>query len=145
MLMLTTVLVAGMATMPPPAHPRKPEILPCPSIEVLKADALRPPRKPVFSARQVGDLEFVLTSSHKLAGQQVQLKLLTPSGHLYQTLNGTLAAPRHRHHSAETRLRLPVSGTLIERSSLYGNWHAELLLDGSTTACRRPLSFTLNR
>ncbi len=110
-----------------------------------KADARHPPRKPVFSVRRVGDLEFLLTYPRKLAGHRVELKLITPSGHLYQTISATLEAPPHRRASAELSLRLPVSGTLIERSALYGRWRAETLVDHRLAVCRRPLRFTLNR
>jgi hypothetical protein len=144
MLMLMTVLVAG-AAMAPPARVEKPVVLPCPTVEVQKAGERRAPRKPIFSARQVGDLEFVLTYSHRLTGRRIELKLLTPSGHLYQTLTQTLGPPRHRHPSGQTSLRLPVSGTLIEHSSLFGNWRADTFIDGSPSACRHPLRFTLTR
>jgi hypothetical protein len=144
MLMLTTVLIAGAVTSTP-VRVEKPHVHPCPTVEVRKAGASRPPHRLVFPVRQAGDLEFVLSYPSKLSGQRVALKLLTPSGHLYQALNATLAAPRHHHASPETILRLPVSGTLVERSSLYGEWRAGLFLDGSSTACRRPLRFTLTR
>jgi hypothetical protein len=144
MLMLTTVLVAG-AAMATPAHADKPLRLPCPTIELRKAGAPRPPRRPVFSARQVGDLEFVLDYDHRLAGRRVELRLMTPSGHLYQTLADTFAPPRHHHPSGDLLLRLPVSGTLIERSSLFGEWRVDTFLDGNPTACHHPLRFTLTR
>jgi hypothetical protein len=144
MLTLMTVLAAGALTAAP-VRVETPMMRPCPTVEVRKAGELRTPRRLVFSARHVGDLEFVLTYPRRLTGRRVELKLYTPRGHLYQTLSETLGPLRHRHAPGQVSLRLPVSGTLIEQSALFGKWSVEPVLDGTPTACHGGGHFTLTR
>jgi hypothetical protein len=101
-----------------------------------------------FSASKVLDLEFwvVLPSTNATSGRSVELKLFTPSGHLYQTLAASVAArpvagrpPRFQ----TVTLRLPVAGTPIVNNSLYGQWSAEAYLGGSTSPCARARKFQI--
>jgi hypothetical protein len=109
------------------------------------------PRKPLnFSAAEILDLEFqVLIRPDLLAGRSLELKVLTPKGHLYQTLD--LPAPSEAPDAAKRRARyrtvtarLPVAGTTIVNNSLYGTWKAEAYLAGERTACARARSFVIN-
>jgi hypothetical protein len=71
------------------------------------------------------------------------LKVYTPQGHLYQELPVTeLAGPRGRGRG-RGRARLPISGTLIVQSSLYGQWRIETQLDGSPRPCGAAVPFVV--
>jgi hypothetical protein len=51
---------------------------------------------------------------------------------------------RYRFRRARTvTADLPVAGTSITRRSLFGEWRAEVHLDGNERACTRPTTFTL--
>ncbi len=109
-------------------------------------------RKPLtFSAAEVLDLEFqVVIRADLLAARSLELKVLTPKGHLYQTL--ALPTPSEVSQAASTRrsryrtvaARLPVAGTTIVNNSLYGTWKAEAYLAGERTTCARARSFVIN-
>ena len=109
-------------------------------------------RKPFnFSATEVLDLEFqVLVRPDLLAGRGLELKILTPKGHLYPTLalpapsDPADAAPQRRSRYRTVTARLPVAGTTIVNNSLYGAWKAEAFVAGERTACARPRSFVIN-
>jgi hypothetical protein len=142
MLMLAAVLAAGAAMAAPPRVEERHARL-CPTVEVRRAGALRPPRKPIFSVRQVGDLEFVLRYRSRPA-RRVELKLYTPRGHLYQTLSEAIG-PQADRAPGRVSLRWPVSGTLVEQGALFGSWSLEPVLDGAASTCPRATPFTLTR
>ena len=86
-------------------------------------------RAPKYSAAKVDDLEITATIAPQVRGtHRLALKVFTPRGHLYQTLSVPFAGPsapsRRRPPivSQKVSARLPVSGTLIVTSSLYGRW-----------------------
>lgn len=120
-----------------------------------------------FSATRTVDLTFSVVFRKNLRGEHLlELRVYTPQGNLYQTLSGQIAEPGK---NAEKRLvpgyampRLqwvpipisqgekrglkvdvpfPVGGTLIQTSSLYGQWRVEAYLDGGKIPCTRPLQF----
>jgi hypothetical protein len=73
----------------------------------------------------------------------VVLKVLTPNGHLYDTL---VPEPVHVEKARaperpRLRARLPVAGTSIVTSSLYGRWSVVPYLGADGDACGRPLAF----
>ena len=118
-----------------------------------------------FSATQILDLRFRTTLSRPLKGQHVlELKVYTPRGHLYQVLTVPFTAPLpgspapmpqrpiaeangNGHGSQPARVidepdpnptvdaTLPVGGTVIVTSSLYGRWTVTPHLDGSLEPC----------
>ncbi len=134
--------------------------LPAGGSQDTEADA----RRKRFSATQVLDLEFRLRLRRNTAGDHVlRLKLLTPKGHHYQTLTVPFAVDAAQGRGATRRIEgyprplpvrlaepetdaagtwptvsanLPVGGTAIVSSSLYGRWAAEAYLDDDTTACK---------
>jgi hypothetical protein len=129
----------------------------CTAIQVTAPDAPAQPKrkakkKATFSASSILDLKLEGSLSPALKGQhQVEFKVYTPKGHLYQSLPATLSAPAS---SADRRAResakraavatLPVAGTTIVTNSLYGEWRVEAFLDGDReTACARPVSFVI--
>jgi hypothetical protein len=104
-----------------------------------------------FSARDVLDLRFrVLLPSQNQSGL-IEVKLYTPKGKVYETLSADLdpdssseGMPRYRFRRARTvTADLPVAGTFITRRSLFGEWRAEVYLDGNERPCMRATTFTL--
>jgi hypothetical protein len=107
-----------------------------------------------FSASEILDLELRVSLSPALRGDEgVELFVYTPKGHLYQALRanvGGAAGTRDRrevaHRSASARTAsatLPVAGTSIVASSLYGEWKVEAHVDGAENACSRPGKFVI--
>jgi hypothetical protein len=86
-----------------------------------------------FSATQILALDFETRLSERRAHEHtVWLRLYTPSGFLYQVLAVPVAANRgHRRVEA----RLPVAGTSIMASGLYGRWTVVPQLDDSSEPC----------
>ena len=114
-------------------------------------------RRPSFSAAEILDIEFQVLLPRKPTGDHVlQLKLYTPKGHLYQTLSvpfsaeegsdeqATTRSPRRRRRGHKVGTTLPVAGTTIVTSSLYGTWKVEAYLDGAQEACTRAKKFKIN-
>jgi hypothetical protein len=122
-----------------------------------------PPQDATFRVTEILDLEFLALLPFNVRGRHLlELKVYTPNGHLYQILTTPIAsrpplaaAPRRlravsgyprpleeqplvpmrfagsRVHGA--RARLPVAGTWIVSSSLYGRWRVDGHLDHSPT------------
>jgi hypothetical protein len=82
---------------------------------------------------------------------QLEFKVYTPKGHLYQSLSATMNAPaasadRRKRESAKrtAAATLPVAGTTIVTNSLYGEWRVEASLDGEReTTCGKALLFVI--
>lgn len=114
--------------------------------------------KPTFSATKVADLELsiVIPSTRDLA-ELYQLRLYTPSGHLYQavdipvdltgghgpstrTLPGyplpvRVASPKAADGALQITTRVPLGGTLVSTASLYGEWRAEVWPKDAEAPC----------
>lgn len=110
-------------------------------------------KKQAFSASQILDLELSVTLSRAArdAGT-VDLKIYTPKGHLYQTITVPIASDEAKQKESRERRQskrsfavatLPVAGTTIVTSSLYGTWRVEAHLDGGTNPCGRAQQFTI--
>jgi hypothetical protein len=151
MLMGVVLMALGAAAAPPPNNPEKAPGSACPRIELRTTGqgAVIPPdrgaghkdREPVFSAATAGDLEIRLSFAPRLSGRRAVLRLHTPKGHLYQELSVALDSNSPGRGLATARL--PVSGTLIVNSSLYGRWSLATHLDGGPEACGSPSLFTI--
>jgi len=110
-------------------------------------------RAPRYSAAKVDDLEITATLAPQVRGEhRLALKVFTPRGHLYQTLRVPVTAsslpargPRPPSRTQKISARLPVSGTLIVTSSLYGRWRVVPYLDDSAAPCGRELRFEITR
>jgi hypothetical protein len=90
----------------------------------------------------------VMVPANAASARRVEVKMYTPKGHLYQTLSVASGDRSSRPRSTRARyqtvsLRLPVAGTTIVQSSLYGTWRAEAYLEGDATACAKPRSFAI--
>ncbi len=113
-----------------------------------------------FSASRMLDLEFTVRFTDEPVGDHVlHLKLFTPKGHHYQTLSLPITTSAKRQGSRrrvegfprplairmvqkagvssppEIRLSVPVGGTPIVTSSIFGVWTAEASLDDQVEAC----------
>jgi hypothetical protein len=126
---------------------------------------------PAFSAAEISDVVFEVTAVGVFIGDSVlELKLDTPNGHLYQVLTAPVSSsqtkaagvskvvgfpyPLQVQHlgagdgsgaaaGSAVTLRLPVGGTLIVRTSLYGLWELSAFLDGVPAGCDDPYRFNL--
>jgi len=143
---------------PGAASERKTPTSACAGIQVTAPDAPAPTKrkakkKPTFSASSILDLELEVALSPALKGQRrLELKVYTPKGHLYQTLSTTVktnaaSLDRRKRESPKrtAAAMLPVAGTTIVTSSLYGEWKVEAILDGEReTTCGKPLYFLID-
>ena len=123
-----------------------------------------------FSATEILDLDLRVNLRTDVTGDHLlHVKVRTPGGHLYQTLTTpftTDAAKVGRERSVDgyprplivqparveneggrarisVLARLPVAGTAIVHSSLYGGWTAEAFLDNDDTSCGRVRPFVI--
>jgi hypothetical protein len=112
----------------------------CEVVRVVSPDT--PKARGRFSATTVLDLEFRTSVKRKVAAaHRLRFRVFTPKGHLYQEL----IVPFAGDGSARTpiRARLPVGGTSISTSSLYGRWKVVPHLDGFTKPCAATTQFTI--
>jgi len=101
----------------------------------------------VFSATEIVDLRFDVTFPTLAPGEhKLELQVLTPRGHLYQSLVVPFVrGPAGRERFKQVTAPLPVAGTSIMTSSLYGRWRVVPYVDSLRTSCAAPQSFTLKR
>jgi hypothetical protein len=116
---------------------------------------------PLFRATQILDVQIHVALPRRLTGEhQVDIDVLNPNGHTYQRLTvpfvGADRKPkkrklegyphpvgeqeqkergRHGRAAYAVSATLPVAGTSIVTSSLYGDWNAEVFLDGAVEPC----------
>jgi hypothetical protein len=128
------------------------------------------PSSPQFSATRILDLTFTVLLPASIDGEHlVELRVFTPDAQLYRSLAMPVAggaptnAIRHVEGYARplpqqaltqvTRGRglfsaasttLPVGGTDIVSSGLYGRWRVEAHLDGAAQPCAAASWFALN-
>ena len=87
-----------------------------------------------FSATRILALDFETRLSERRAHEHtLRLRLYTPSGFLYQVLAVPVEAGRNGLRRVEARL--PVAGTSIMASGLYGRWTIVPQLDDSSEPC----------
>jgi hypothetical protein len=146
----------------------------CSALQVTSPEAAPRSKAASFSATKILDLEIGALMNRRLTGDHVlEIKVFTPRGHLYQSFSvpfsgavtRAAAAPRMRQvdgypqpmaeqpvrtvrDAGQVRYlvstRLPVAGTSIMTSSLYGAWRAEAYLDGGLKPCGPAKTFTIN-
>ncbi len=104
-----------------------------------------------FSAQELLDLRLSVWLPAGNNASVVNIRLYTPTGRLYQTLQATADASTSGEVNYRGRrirvvsARLPVAGSHITDRSLYGEWRADAFLDGSENSCtRRPKRFTID-
>jgi hypothetical protein len=119
------------------------------------AHAFRRARQHSFDGYQTHTLELdVFRRGRSRLERATQVKLYLPNGDLYSAIdlepveteadaNPRRRRARRRAPTATARLR--VSGTAITRYGLYGDWRVDVCWEtGSTTTCRRALTFEIH-
>ncbi len=95
-----------------------------------------------FRATRVVDLELeARLLHHPKRDHSLQLRLYTPDGFLYQVLD--TRAVRGRAGFSRYEARLPVAGTSIMTSGLYGRWRVVPHADGAREPCGIGRSFVI--
>jgi len=154
MTLLTLVLVAA-----PLAGPMEGTVVgrPMPGRTCSSVDVQPIPRASrvsrAWTARRVVDLEIRASFRSARGSRPVELRVLTPGGHLYQTLTAATAIPAPADSGSPSggrtvpgrvaTVRLPVAGTHITQRGLYGRWSVVPYLEGDLEPCGPPASFTL--
>ena len=93
-----------------------------------------------FRATRVVELEFEVQLWHlRKAERAPQLRLYTPDGFLYQVLE--TREVRSRSAARRYRARLPVAGSSIMQSGLYGRWRVVPHAGDGRDACGQSRSF----
>jgi hypothetical protein len=109
-------------------------------------------RRPSFSAAEIMDIQLQAYVSRRMAGHHsLELKVYTPNGNLYQSMtlpfDADAPAPNEGDRMArrfqEVSAVLPVAGTSIVSSSMYGTWKVEAYLDDNERACSSPTKFVI--
>ena len=93
-----------------------------------------------FRATRVVELEFELELLRPRSVEKApQLRLYTPDGFLYQVLETKPVGKRPA--TGRYRARLPVAGTSIMQSGLYGRWRVVPHAGDARDACGRGQGF----
>ncbi len=155
----------GGSTMPPETS--------CPMITVSGVEKPTELSRSRFSAVETPDLVFHVMFPWEITEDLVvTLKVYTPHGHLYRTLDVPVAPPKGTEITGNTTRRLPgypypvrvktprnvtyndrryqtvdvslpVAGSVIVTSSLYGQWSVEVIMDGASTPCPERTRFVI--
>jgi hypothetical protein len=113
----------------------------CDRISVSSPD--RPRVRERFSAAKTLDLQFRMRLRNADEDTHVvSFRILTPKGHLYQEIQFLHRAESGRR-AASISGRLPVAGTAIATSSLYGRWRVVPYFDGSPRPCAAASVFAI--
>ena len=128
-----------------------------------------------FSATRVIDIDFSVVFTPGAAkrfldgNHLVEFRILTPRGHLYQSMTIPFTADAKRKgakvkvegypdpmavrtmddvvfdkgNHVRVSTRMPVAGTPIIWSSLYGTWTAQAFVDGESVPCAKGAAFTI--
>jgi hypothetical protein len=115
----------------------------CGAVSVSVAE--RPRAQEPFSVRKTADLQFRMRlRTRDEDAHVVSFRVLTPEGHLYQQILVSDAPEEDdRDRASRVSARLPVAGTFIATSSLFGRWRVVPYLDDDTEPCAAPSVFRL--
>ncbi len=145
----------------------------CPSLAISSVEQPADFGVLKFSAVETTDIivHVVLPQTFK-EEHVISLKFTTPAGHLYRQIDVPItpdigsrtvesrrlpgypypvrvAVPEVRRVAGDTaptiEIHLPVGGTSIVTSSLYGMWRVNGMVDGVELRCFRPLSFGIGQ
>jgi hypothetical protein len=135
------VAAAALAgTAPTSAHDARGQRAFC-SVTDVRSDQA-PRRHYRFRATRVVDLELeALVLGRSGRERRLELRVYTPDGFLYQSFETALEAGSRKHRRFEARL--PVAGTSIMMSGLYGRWTVVPHLDGQRERCGPARSFVI--
>jgi hypothetical protein len=128
----------------------------------------RPHARDPFSVRKTLDLRFRMrVRTRDEESHVVSFRVLTPNGHLYQQLQAPPEAKKSKekdddrddHDGRDDRddhddrdrslsrvsARLPVAGTFIATSSLFGKWRVVPYIDDDPEPCAAPSVFRIEQ
>jgi hypothetical protein len=77
------------------------------------------------------------------AAPALRLKVYAPNGDLYDVLEASSPDGRGRRRLLRGEARLPVAGSSIIHSSLYGRWRVVPFVEGAEAPCGRPRTFSI--
>jgi hypothetical protein len=116
----------------------------CGSISVTSPD--RPRARERFSAAKTLDLEFEMRLRKGREDEDPQLvrfRVLTPKGHLYQEIQTAPQRAERRRRGSTASGQIPVAGTFIATSSLFGRWRVVPYLDDDPKPCGAAAVFSI--
>lgn len=152
MLTLAVLVMAAAPAAPPTERSVVPGMGTLPGRSCVAVDVRPSPRASrrshrAWAARHVVDLEFHTSLKARRGSKPVQLRVLAPGGHLYQTLTASQPDPSRSLSRTPTppvaMARLSVAGSQITQRGLYGLWIVVPYLEGELRPCGPPASFTL--
>lgn len=144
------LVLLALGAAEPPSEATVPPFRPGNCAPVTVSSPQAPRARLRFSAARALDLKFHLRVRRGIEGPHtLTLKVYTPSGHLYQELRVPFRAESamRKRGSRGTMLAasLPVAGTAITASGLFGRWRVEPHLDGSLRPCGSATRFQITR
>ncbi len=155
----------GGGTLPPESN--------CPTVTVSAVERSTEMSRNRFSATETADVVFHVMFPGELDREAVvTLKVYTPRGYLYRTLDVPVAPAKGEGPAGNATRRLsgypypvkvetprdvtyngqryqavdvsfPVAGSAIVTSSLYGTWSVEVFLDGASSPCPERTEFVI--
>jgi hypothetical protein len=123
----------------------------------------RPHARDPFSVRKTLDLQFRMrVRTRDEESHVVSFRVLTPNGHLYQELQAPPEVKKNKENDDDDRddrgdhddhdrrmsrvsARLPVAGTFIVTSSLFGQWRVVPYIDDDPEPCAAPSVFRIEQ
>jgi hypothetical protein len=117
----------------------------CGAVAVQVAE--RPRAREPFSVRKTLDLQFRMRlRTRDEDAHVVTFHVLTPQGRLYQQIQvSDRADDEEDERVSRVSALLPVAGTFIATSSLFGKWRVVPYVDDDTEPCAAPSVFLLEQ
>jgi hypothetical protein len=115
----------------------------CGAVAVSVAE--RPRAREPFSVRKTLDLQFRMrVRARDEEAHIVRFHVFTPKGHLYQQIQVAQAVDEDDDDRvSRVSARLPVAGTFIATSSLFGRWRVVPYIDDDPEPCAAPSVFRI--
>jgi hypothetical protein len=107
----------------------------------------RPHARQPFSVRRTTALQFRMrVRAVDDDAHAVSFNVFTPEGHLYQHIQVTDSVEDDADDSvSHVSARLPVAGTFIATSSLFGKWRVVPFIDDDAEPCAAPSVFRIEQ
>jgi hypothetical protein len=107
----------------------------------------RPRAREPFSVRNTVELQLRMRlRTRDDEAHAVTFHVFTPEGHLYQQLQvSDVVDEDDNDRVSRVSARLPVAGTFIATSSLFGTWRVVPYIDDDTEPCAAPSVFRLEQ
>lgn len=141
-LLAGAALAGGSSREAGPSHASPERRVACAVVDIA-SDSL-PRRRHGFRATSTLGLEFeTQLVGHVRRERQLQLRVYMPQGFLYQVLEVEVERAGRKRRRLEARL--PVAGTSIMTSGLYGRWKVVPHLDGEREPCGPARRFVIRQ